>query len=168
MWNMHFLLLFPGLCAALPLRWLTFVFPTVFHVNKDCTFLLFSLLHLSPSLSSLCFFEFFFFSKYLPPFLHLFAPPAPCGGHYSGPSGVILSPGWPGYYKDSLSCEWVIEAEPGSSIKISFDRFVWQLSSYSAVEMTICAVRAPILLCVHVLYCARTAVLRHTQSQSFL
>lgn len=63
-------------------------------------------------------------SIYLPPFFHLSAPPAPCGGHYSGPSGVILSPGWPGYYKDSLSCEWVIEAEPGSSIKISFDRFV--------------------------------------------
>jgi len=59
-----------------------------------------------------------------PPFLHLCAPAAPCGGHYSGPSGVILSPGWPGYYKDSLSCEWVIEAEPGSSIKISFDRSV--------------------------------------------
>lgn len=55
------------------------------------------------------------------------APPpstAPCGGHYSAPSGVILSPGWPGYYKDSLSCEWVIESEPGRSIKITFDRWV--------------------------------------------
>lgn len=50
-------------------------------------------------------------------------PPAPCGGHYSAPSGVILSPGWPGYYKDSLSCEWVIESEPGRSIKITFDRW---------------------------------------------
>lgn len=49
--------------------------------------------------------------------------PAPCGGHYSAPSGVILSPGWPGYYKDSLSCEWVIESEPGRSIKITFDRW---------------------------------------------
>ncbi|KAJ7400650.1 hypothetical protein BTVI_103420 [Pitangus sulphuratus] len=29
---------------------------------------------------------------------------APCGGHFSSPSGVILSPGWPGYYKDSLNC----------------------------------------------------------------
>lgn len=52
------------------------------------------------------------------------SPPAPCGGHYSAPSGVILSPGWPGYYKDSLSCEWVIESEPGRSIKITFDRWV--------------------------------------------
>lgn len=49
--------------------------------------------------------------------------PAPCGGHYSAPSGIILSPGWPGYYKDSLSCEWVIESEPGRSIKITFDRW---------------------------------------------
>uniref|UniRef100_A0A672REX2 CUB domain-containing protein n=1 Tax=Sinocyclocheilus grahami TaxID=75366 RepID=A0A672REX2_SINGR len=46
---------------------------------------------------------------------------APCGGHFSAPSGVILSPGWPGYYKDSLNCEWVIEAEPGRSIKITFE-----------------------------------------------
>uniref|UniRef100_A0A665U3Y9 CUB and Sushi multiple domains 3a n=1 Tax=Echeneis naucrates TaxID=173247 RepID=A0A665U3Y9_ECHNA len=59
---------------------------------------------------------------------------APCGGHYSGPSGVILSPGWPGYYKDSLSCEWVIEAEPGRSIKISFDRFQTELS-YDFLEV---------------------------------
>ncbi|GAA6103733.1 cubilin-like [Tachysurus ichikawai] len=46
----------------------------------------------------------------------------PCGGHFTAPVGVILSPGWPGYYKDTLSCEWVIEAEPGHSIKLSFDR----------------------------------------------
>ena len=49
---------------------------------------------------------------------------APCGGHFSAPSGLILSPGWPGYYKDSLNCEWVIEAEPGHSIKITFERFL--------------------------------------------
>ncbi|KAM6968265.1 CUB and sushi domain-containing protein 3-like [Aplochiton taeniatus] len=59
---------------------------------------------------------------------------APCGGHYSGPSGVILSPGWPGYYKDSLSCEWVIEAEAGRSVKISFDRFQTELS-YDFLEV---------------------------------
>ncbi|KAL2084354.1 hypothetical protein ACEWY4_019872 [Coilia grayii] len=53
---------------------------------------------------------------------------APCGGHFTSPVGVILSPGWPGYYKDSLSCEWVIEAEPGRSIKITFDRFQTELS----------------------------------------
>ncbi|PWA15041.1 hypothetical protein CCH79_00008738 [Gambusia affinis] len=59
---------------------------------------------------------------------------APCGGHYSAPSGIILSPGWPGYYKDSLSCEWVIEAEPGRSIKITFDRFQTELG-YDFLEI---------------------------------
>lgn len=48
--------------------------------------------------------------------------PAPCGGHLTASSGVILPPGWPGYYKDSLNCEWIIEAKPGHSIKITFDR----------------------------------------------
>ncbi|KAM6972968.1 CUB and sushi domain-containing protein 3-like [Aplochiton taeniatus] len=59
---------------------------------------------------------------------------APCGGHYSAPSGVILSPGWPGYYKDSLSCEWVIEAEPGRSIKMTFDKFQTELG-YDFLEL---------------------------------
>ncbi|XP_072548530.1 CUB and sushi domain-containing protein 3 isoform X2 [Salminus brasiliensis] len=59
---------------------------------------------------------------------------APCGGHFTAPVGVILSPGWPGYYKDSLSCEWVIEAEPGRSIKISFDRFQTELN-YDFLEI---------------------------------
>lgn len=49
-------------------------------------------------------------------------PPAPCGGHLTSPSGTILSPGWPGFYKDALSCAWVIEAQPGYPIKITFDR----------------------------------------------
>uniref|UniRef100_A0A673MZM1 CUB and sushi domain-containing protein 3-like n=1 Tax=Sinocyclocheilus rhinocerous TaxID=307959 RepID=A0A673MZM1_9TELE len=59
---------------------------------------------------------------------------APCGGHFTAPVGVILSPGWPGYYKDSLSCEWVIEAEVGRSIKISFDRFQTELN-YDFLEV---------------------------------
>ncbi|KAM4028719.1 CUB and sushi domain-containing protein 3 isoform 7-T7 [Anomaloglossus baeobatrachus] len=59
---------------------------------------------------------------------------APCGGHFSAPSGVILSPGWPGYYKDSLNCEWVIEAETGRSIKITFERFQTELN-YDVLEV---------------------------------
>ncbi|XP_077127218.1 CUB and sushi domain-containing protein 3 isoform X7 [Ranitomeya variabilis] len=59
---------------------------------------------------------------------------APCGGHFSAPSGVILSPGWPGYYKDSLNCEWVIEAEPERSIKITFERFQTELN-YDVLEV---------------------------------
>ncbi|KAK3540806.1 hypothetical protein QTP86_001971 [Hemibagrus guttatus] len=61
--------------------------------------------------------------------IHFACPTPPCGGHFTAPVGVIPSPGWPGYYKDSLSCEWVIEAEPGHSIKLSFDRCKRKLPS---------------------------------------
>ncbi|XP_025933967.1 CUB and sushi domain-containing protein 1 [Apteryx rowi] len=59
---------------------------------------------------------------------------APCGGHLTSSSGVILPPGWPGYYKDSLNCEWVIEARPGHSIKITFDRFQTEVN-YDTLEV---------------------------------
>nr|XP_033792232.1 CUB and sushi domain-containing protein 1 [Geotrypetes seraphini] len=59
---------------------------------------------------------------------------APCGGHLTAVSGVILPPGWPGYYKDSLNCEWVIEARPGHSIKITFDRFQTEVN-YDTLEV---------------------------------
>lgn len=106
--------LFSAVCV---ISFVTHMFCSFFHVGRQnfCVFfmlpLLFSPLNIFHHSSNWCF----------------SAPPAPCGGHYSGPSGVILSPGWPGYYKDSLSCEWVIEAEAGRSIKISFDRSVWHI-----------------------------------------
>ncbi|KAK3553354.1 hypothetical protein QTP70_002432 [Hemibagrus guttatus] len=59
---------------------------------------------------------------------------APCGGHLTAPAGVLLSPGWPGYYKDSLSCEWVIEARKDHAIKISFDRFQTEVN-YDTLEV---------------------------------
>ncbi|XP_078301352.1 CUB and sushi domain-containing protein 1 isoform X1 [Panthera onca] len=59
---------------------------------------------------------------------------APCGGHLTASSGLILPPGWPGYYKDSLNCEWVIEAKPGHSIKITFDRFQTEVN-YDTLEV---------------------------------
>ncbi|NXF22054.1 CSMD1 protein, partial [Rhodinocichla rosea] len=59
---------------------------------------------------------------------------APCGGHLTASSGVILPPGWPGYYKDSLNCEWVIEARPGNSIKITFDKFQTEVN-YDTLEV---------------------------------
>lgn len=49
-------------------------------------------------------------------------PVAPCGGHLTAPSGVLLSPGWPSFYKDSLNCQWVIEAQTDHAVKIHFDR----------------------------------------------
>ncbi|XP_041910862.1 CUB and sushi domain-containing protein 1 [Arvicola amphibius] len=59
---------------------------------------------------------------------------APCGGHLTASSGVILPPGWPGYYKDSLNCEWIIEAKLGHSIKITFDRFQTEVN-YDTLEV---------------------------------
>ncbi|XP_054557111.1 CUB and sushi domain-containing protein 1 [Talpa occidentalis] len=59
---------------------------------------------------------------------------APCGGHLTAASGVILPPGWPGYYKDSLNCEWVIEARPGHAVKITFDRFQTEVN-YDTLEV---------------------------------
>ncbi|XP_053315605.1 CUB and sushi domain-containing protein 1 [Spea bombifrons] len=59
---------------------------------------------------------------------------APCGGHLTASSGVILPPGWPGYYKDSLNCEWVIEARPGHSVKITFGRFQTEVN-YDILEV---------------------------------
>lgn len=51
---------------------------------------------------------------------------APCGGHLTASTGVLLSPGWPSFYKDSLNCQWVIEAQPDHAVKIHFDRFVFE------------------------------------------
>uniref|UniRef100_A0A8D0BPV5 CUB and Sushi multiple domains 1 n=1 Tax=Salvator merianae TaxID=96440 RepID=A0A8D0BPV5_SALMN len=59
---------------------------------------------------------------------------APCGGHLTASSGVILPPGWPGYYKDSLNCEWVIEARQGHSIKITFNKFQTEVN-YDTLEV---------------------------------
>ncbi|KAJ6652285.1 hypothetical protein lerEdw1_012753 [Lerista edwardsae] len=47
---------------------------------------------------------------------------------------MILSPGWPGFYKDSLNCAWVIEAQPGYPIKITFDRFKTEVN-YDTLEV---------------------------------
>lgn len=60
--------------------------------------------------------------------------PAPCGGHLTAPIGVLLSPGWPGYYKDSLNCEWVIEARKDHAIKISFDRYWFVLDFFFIIH----------------------------------
>ncbi|MEE6484219.1 hypothetical protein FKM82_013795 [Ascaphus truei] len=59
---------------------------------------------------------------------------APCGGHLTALSGMILSPGWPGFYKDSLNCVWVLEAQPGYPIKITFDRFKTEVN-YDTLEV---------------------------------
>ncbi|XP_075718053.1 CUB and sushi domain-containing protein 1 [Rhinoderma darwinii] len=59
---------------------------------------------------------------------------APCGGHLTLSNGVIFPPGWPGYYKDSLNCEWVIEADTGHSVKVTFERFQTEVN-YDILEV---------------------------------
>ncbi|XP_029281787.1 LOW QUALITY PROTEIN: CUB and sushi domain-containing protein 1-like [Cottoperca gobio] len=59
---------------------------------------------------------------------------APCGGHLTAPTGVLLSPGWPSFYKDSLNCQWVIEAQPDHAVKIHFDRFQTEVN-YDTLEV---------------------------------
>uniref|UniRef100_A0A3B4YUQ9 CUB and Sushi multiple domains 1 n=1 Tax=Seriola lalandi dorsalis TaxID=1841481 RepID=A0A3B4YUQ9_SERLL len=59
---------------------------------------------------------------------------APCGGHLTAPTGVLLSPGWPSFYKDSLNCQWVIEAQTDHAVKIHFDRFQTEVN-YDTLEI---------------------------------
>lgn len=39
--------------------------------------------------------------------------PALCGGDIRGPSGTILSPGYPELYPSSLNCTWTVEVSHG-------------------------------------------------------
>uniref|UniRef100_A0A3B4GMD2 CUB and Sushi multiple domains 1 n=1 Tax=Pundamilia nyererei TaxID=303518 RepID=A0A3B4GMD2_9CICH len=59
---------------------------------------------------------------------------APCGGHLTAPTGVLLSPGWPSFYKDSLNCQWVIEAQADHAVKIHFDKFHTEVN-YDTLEI---------------------------------
>uniref|UniRef100_A0AAV2LT87 CUB and Sushi multiple domains 1 n=1 Tax=Knipowitschia caucasica TaxID=637954 RepID=A0AAV2LT87_KNICA len=59
---------------------------------------------------------------------------APCGGHLTAPTGVLLSPGWPSFYRDSLNCQWVIEGQPDHAVKIHFDRFQTEVN-YDTLEI---------------------------------
>ncbi|MED6251707.1 CUB and sushi domain-containing protein 1 [Ataeniobius toweri] len=59
---------------------------------------------------------------------------APCGGHLTAPTGIVLSPGWPSFYKDSLNCQWVIEAQKDHAVKIHFDKFQTEVN-YDTLEI---------------------------------
>ncbi|XP_077568652.1 CUB and sushi domain-containing protein 1-like isoform X2 [Stigmatopora nigra] len=59
---------------------------------------------------------------------------APCGGHLTASAGVLLSPGWPSFYKDSLNCQWVIESQADHAVKIHFDRFQTEVN-YDTLEI---------------------------------
>lgn len=43
----------------------------------------------------------------------LFVFSALCGGDVRGPSGTILSPGYPEFYPNSLNCTWTVDVTHG-------------------------------------------------------
>lgn len=47
---------------------------------------------------------------------------ASCGGDIGGPKGIILSPGYPELYSNSLNCTWTVEVShgKGASFLLSF------------------------------------------------
>lgn len=61
------------------------------------------------------------FSQYLPVcdwppilfFYFIFLFSALCGGDVRGPSGTILSPGYPEFYPNSLNCTWTVDVTHG-------------------------------------------------------
>lgn len=46
-----------------------------------------------------------------------------CGGSYHSPSGMVQSPGYPGRYPSSRSCEWTITAPVHKQIALIFETF---------------------------------------------
>lgn len=54
----------------------------------------------------------FFFQQQLSFIIFLFLS-ASCGGDIRGPGGIILSPGYPELYPNSLNCTWTVEVSHG-------------------------------------------------------
>lgn len=54
----------------------------------------------------------FFFQQQLSFIIFLFHS-ASCGGDIRGPGGIILSPGYPELYPNSLNCTWTVEVSHG-------------------------------------------------------
>ena len=53
-----------------------------------------------------------------------------CGGTYTTDTGVVRSPGYPGPYPHSRTCEWVIRVQPGKQIRLNVTQF--ELESHSS------------------------------------
>lgn len=58
----------------------------------------------------------FFFEQQLPFIIFPFYS-ASCGGDIRGPGGIILSPGYPELYPNSLNCTWTVEVSHGKGKK---------------------------------------------------
>ncbi|GAB0181747.1 CUB and sushi domain-containing protein 3 [Grus japonensis] len=46
-----------------------------------------------------------------------------CGGDVRGPSGTILSPGYPDLYPNSLNCTWTVDVTHGKGVQFTFYTF---------------------------------------------
>uniref|UniRef100_A0A673GR16 CUB and sushi domain-containing protein 3-like n=1 Tax=Sinocyclocheilus rhinocerous TaxID=307959 RepID=A0A673GR16_9TELE len=46
-----------------------------------------------------------------------------CGGDVQGPEGIILSPGFPELYPNSLNCTWTLEVSHGKGVQFTFHAF---------------------------------------------
>uniref|UniRef100_A0A4W5KG00 CUB domain-containing protein n=1 Tax=Hucho hucho TaxID=62062 RepID=A0A4W5KG00_9TELE len=53
--------------------------------------------------------------------------PASCGGDVRGPGGIILSPGYPELYPNSLNCTWTVEVGHGKGRKVKNMRSFTQI-----------------------------------------
>jgi len=61
-----------------------------------------------------------------------------CGGILRGSNGTITSPGHPEVYPHGVRCMWVIRAQSGQVVRLSWDTFNLESSGtcrYDAVEI---------------------------------
>ena len=52
-----------------------------------------------------------------------------CGGTYTTDTGLVRSPGYPGPYPHSRTCQWIIRVQPGKQIRLNVTQF--ELESHS-------------------------------------
>jgi len=57
-----------------------------------------------------------------------------CGGTLNQPEGEFTSPGYPGFYPPSTTCEWNIVADYGYIIEITIVDFWFEVSKSCALD----------------------------------
>lgn len=70
----------------------------------------------------------FFFQQHLSFIISSFYS-ASCGGDIRGPGGIILSPGYPELYPNSLNCTWTVEVSHGKGRKTPLVKHNYSTSS---------------------------------------
>ena len=46
-----------------------------------------------------------------------------CGGSVEGTEGVLMSPHYPDHYPNNSLCRWVLTADPGDRVRVTFSTF---------------------------------------------